>query len=390
MRVTFILPGLGLKPGGGVRVIYRQANYLVERGHQVGIVFPCVLGARPASLRTRWESSREWLGGRLGVALRAARGASRIWWLDLDRRVKLHFVENLDEQHIPDADAVIATFWRTAEAVNNYPETKGEKFYFIQHYEVWGGPKDRVDATWRMPMHRMMVSKWLQGLGVQMGLSAICYVPPGVDHQLFRALSPLVSRPPSVVGFYSSQPWKGTADALAVFERLHERYPALRLSMFGVEPARRLLPHWLNYYENPRHEQLAREVYNTHSIYVCASHAEGWGLPPAEAMASGCAVVSTDCGGVRDYAVDGETALLSPPGDRAAMFDNLCRLLDDDGLRIALAERGTNCVHAFTWERSGPLFEGYLCEVLAQSREPGAAVMRNQFSGRLVEACGPE
>jgi len=373
MRVTFILPGLALQPGGGIRIIYRQANHLAQRGHQVEIVFPFNLGARLTSLRARWERSSEWLRGRLGVALRGARGASRIWWLELDPRVKLHFVENLAEQNIPDADAVIATFWRTAEAVNDYPATKGEKFYFIQHYEIWGGPKDRVDATWQMPMHRMMESKWLQGLGVQMGLNAMCYVPPGVDHQLFRVLHPLASRTPGVVGFYSGQPWKGTADALAVFERLHERYPALRLSMFGVEPARSLLPRWLNYYENPRQEQLAREIYNTHSIYVCASHAEGWGLPPAEAMASGCAVVSTDCGGVRDYAVDGETALLSPPRDRVALFDNICRLLDDDPLRLALAERGTNCVRAFTWERSGPLFEGYLCEVLGLSREQGAA-----------------
>jgi glycosyltransferase involved in cell wall biosynthesis len=378
MRISFILPGMATDPGGGIRIIYRNANYLAQRGHQVAIVFPYSSAsgtsgeARSIRLRSRARQFIAWYTGQLAVAARNAIGKSRIWWLDLDKRVKLHFVEGLEPQHIPEADAVIATFWRTAEFVARYPASKGEKFYFIQHYEVWAGPKERVDATWRAPFHRIMESKWLQSLAMEMGLTDFCYVPPGVDHPLFRIYQPPAARTPGVVGFFSGQPWKGSADALAVFERLHERYPGLRLSMFGVEPARKLLPSWLNYYENPPQERLAQEIYNTHTIFVCASHAEGWGLPPAEAMASGCAVATTDCGGVRDFAVDRETALLSPPRDRDALFENLCRLLDDNPLRLALAERGASAIQAFTWERSGPLFEGYLHAMTGESRESAA------------------
>src|SRR3546814_17749375 len=64
---------------------------------------------------------------------------------------------------------------------------------------------------------------------------------------------------------------------------------------------------------------------------VCSSDlGEGWHLPPAEAMACGCAVVSTDIPGVFDYALEGTTALLAPPGDSATLADRLTELLDED------------------------------------------------------------
>lgn len=48
-------------------------------------------------------------------------------------------------------------------------------------------------------------------------------------------------------------------------------------------------------------------------LFVLSSSFEGFGLVVAEAMASECFVVATDCGGVRE--VMGENGLLVPPGD---------------------------------------------------------------------------
>ena len=112
---------------------------------------------------------------------------------------------------------------------------------------------------------------------------------------------------------YQRSPWKGADDVLAIFASLHERYPNLRMTMFGLDARPPQIPDWIDYVRNPRADHL-RDRYNAHGIYVGASREEGWGLPPAEAMACGCAFVGTDIGGFREYAINGLTALLSAPG----------------------------------------------------------------------------
>jgi glycosyltransferase involved in cell wall biosynthesis len=67
-------------------------------------------------------------------------------------------------------------------------------------------------------------------------------------------------------------------------------------------------------------------------------------------MASGCAVVTTDCGGVTDYARDGENCLLVPPRDPGAIASAIRRLLDDPLLRSRLSEAGVRT--AACWPRS--------------------------------------
>ena len=66
------------------------------------------------------------------------------------------------------------------------------------------------------------------------------------------------------------------------------------------------------------------------------------------------------------------TALLSSPGDRDAMFDNLCRVIEDPGLLSRLQKSGTEFIRQFTWEKSGALLEGYLREVVNPDRHDGA------------------
>jgi glycosyltransferase involved in cell wall biosynthesis len=51
-----------------------------------------------------------------------------------------------------------------------------------------------------------------------------------------------------------------------------------------------------------------------------------------EAMAVGTPVVATDVGGVRDLVRDGDTGLLVPPEDPAALAAALVRVLQDDDL----------------------------------------------------------
>ena len=75
-------------------------------------------------------------------------------------------------------------------------------------------------------------------------------------------------------------------------------------------------------------------------------------MTPCEAMICGAAVVCTDIGGYRSFATDGVTALMSPARDVVALAKNICRLIEDDQMRIRIARAGHENIKQFSWERS--------------------------------------
>jgi glycosyltransferase involved in cell wall biosynthesis len=76
------------------------------------------------------------------------------------------------------------------------------------------------------------------------------------------------------------------------------------------------------------------------------------GLSVLEAMASGTPVVASRIGGVVEIVSDGETGLLVPPGDVAALHDRLEQLLRDPVLRQKLgANARQDVLDRFTWAR---------------------------------------
>jgi glycosyltransferase involved in cell wall biosynthesis len=71
-------------------------------------------------------------------------------------------------------------------------------------------------------------------------------------------------------------------------------------------------------------------------VSILPARSEGFPNSMLEAMAMGRAVISTDVGGVRDALEDGESGLLVPPSDEAAMSAAMQRLLSDHLLRASL------------------------------------------------------
>jgi glycosyltransferase involved in cell wall biosynthesis len=116
------------------------------------------------------------------------------------------------------------------------------------------------------------------------------------------------------------------------------------------------IPNWIEYHQNPSQPFLIDGIYNASSVYLGASIEEGWGLPPAEAMACGCAFVGTDIGGFREFARSGRNALLSPARDPRALAANLVALSDDPSLRARLQRAALDTIGAFTWDRAGSAF----------------------------------
>jgi GT2 family glycosyltransferase len=96
---------------------------------------------------------------------------------------------------------------------------------------------------------------------------------------------------------------------------------------------------------------LGRE-YAAARVFAVGSWYEGFCQPGLEALACGTPLVTTDNGGCREYALDGETALVVPPRDARAMAGAIRTLLDDGELAAKLAANGLDLVAAdFDWDK---------------------------------------
>lgn len=159
------------------------------------------------------------------------------------------------------------------------------------------------------------------------------------------------------LGQGEQHPWElhvvGSGPLRAELERL-----ALRL---GVAARVR----FLGGVENRRLPDLYRRAAMAVFPFVVGSDGdrEGFGLVLVEALGCGCPVIAGDVPAVRDTITHGETGLLVPPGDAAALAVAIRRLIADPDLGRRLAQAGRERVRIrFDWRviasRYHALFEG--------------------------------
>lgn len=353
MRITFLLPGSGADPVGGFKVVYEYAGGLAARGHAVTVVHPASLQP-PRSPWLRARTRARYLRGRITGGYAPRR------WFRLHPDVRTLWTPSLDPIHVPPGDAVVATAWETAETLATYPQSKGRhRLYLIQHLEDWSGSRERVLATWKLPFTKIVIARWLRDIASELGERAE-YIPNGLDAAAFGMDVAPRDRPPrSLLMMAHAYAWKGTGDGIAAAVSLRETFPDLSLTVFGVDARADALPDWAVHHRRPAQTAL-RDLYNRAAVFIAPSRSEGWDLPASESMLCGAALAATDIGGHREYAIDGETALLSPPERPDLLAVNVRRLVEDAELRIRLARAGRDHVEQFTWERAVDRFEAVL------------------------------
>lgn len=353
MRMTFVLPGYFRHPSGGHKVVYEYASRLQARGHDVTIVHP--YHTEPQRTPMGWFWARRW------VARTKAEDGQLAGWFRHHPGVRLELVPDLRPRWIPIGDVIFATGWQTAPWVARYLASQGQKYYLIQHYETWAGPAPAVEATWRLPLHKVVIAHWLHEIAVEFGEGEhTTYIPNGVDFERFRLIEPIDRRPPArIVMLHHPLAWKGASTGIAALERVRALRPDIDVVFFGTAARSDRIPEWVTYVRNPSQTELER-LYNSAAIFLHSSWTEGWPLPPAEAMACGCAVVAAANRGVADYTDHGRTALLVPIKDDEALANGLLALLDDDIWRQQIALAGHQAILAFTWERAVERLEGLM------------------------------
>ena len=106
-------------------------------------------------------------------------------------------------------------------------------------------------------------------------------------------------------------------------------------------------------------------LYRAAEVFVYPSLYEGFGLPPLEAMACGCPVLSSPRGSLQE--IVGEAAMLVDPEDIAALKEYLLRLALSGSLRKQLRRAGLAHAACFTWAQTSEVYQS-IAEKMGRSR----------------------
>jgi glycosyltransferase involved in cell wall biosynthesis len=331
-------------------MVYQYANHLAASGFRVS-----VLHMRPPGTEGRIRRVF------LGFAFLLGR-AWRPRWFALDRRVFVRNYLRQAQHRIPiDTELIVATSVRTADFVNCVAAARGIRtMYLIQHVETWDASESAVEATWRLPFRRVVVSGWLKDQLARRGIASTL-VRNGIDLAAYPAGLPVADRRPSIVSLVSELHWKRTDIVAAVMQEIADARPDVAFRAFGVCERPECLPSFVEFTRNPPASRLAK-LYAESSIYLCASDFEGFGLPVAEALAAGCAVVSTDNGGVPDYL--GDLTSFAAPGDVRGLSHLALALLADSAEMERIAREGRHIVETMTVAQAVRGFEAICAELL--------------------------
>ncbi len=194
---------------------------------------------------------------------------------------------------------------------------------------------------------------------------------------------------------------KGADTLIAAFDLLKDRYPRIQLALAGeggeragleADVARRGLAARVGFAGSLSHEAIYPFLARA-TLVAVPSRIEPFGLVALEAAQMARPVVASAVDGLPEIVVHGETGLLVPPGDAAALAGAIAGLLDDPDRAAAMGEAGRRRAEdRFGWERYVSAHERLFSSLLADARPQKSTLSpidpRTVPRGRLLERLG--
>jgi len=142
---------------------------------------------------------------------------------------------------------------------------------------------------------------------------------------------------------------KGASVAIDAIKYIHAQRKDIKIVTFGNYNQIALIPKYADHRGFVDDKELLN-LYNEASICVIPSSGEGFCLPALEAMACGCAVITADNFGIREYMKPNSNGVIIPPNDSKAMADAVISLIDDAHQRNYLILNGLETAKIFSEE----------------------------------------
>lgn len=354
--ICFVLPGLSHNAVGGYKIVFEYANRLAEKGYKISVFYPLFMTSK---MHYSFFVTLKKLLVFLPVKILKLYKQK---WFPL-KNVQEIFSFSYNKKILRKFDILAATFIDCAFALHNLRLDESKScIYLIQDFEKWPPfSEDQVFESYRFPVKKICITPWLLEK-VQNVCENANLIYNGLDFTYFSLSKPIEERNPFEISLmYHIRPEKRFEDALKALEIVHEKFPKLHVSVFGVFEKPKYFPEYFSYHKNPSKEE-HNKIYNNSAIYVAASSSEGFGLTVAEAMICGCAVACTDNGGFSSMVENGKTGFLSQVYDYESLAENIIRLISNNQLRISLAKNGNANIKKFNWENAVIKFDEVLRE----------------------------
>lgn len=274
MKIVFNLQSTGLGNNGGSRTLIKCAETLQDLGNEV----------------TLWCSANNYKWDKIKVPVKS---------------------------RLPKCDVIVATGYSSVPSTVSANIKK--KFYYIRGFELWRASEYKLLRSYKS-LNCIVNSEWLQRYMQKHGMSAHL-IYPGVDFDIFG--KDIADRDPIIGGLYSKKhATKRHDDVIKIGKRLGYKVLLLNRDISNPSPVE------------------LRKFYNKIKVWVSPSELEGLHNCPFEAALCGCSLVVTDhkYGGVSDYAINEETALVYPARRLEVAEDHVKQLMKNGELRSDLNE----------------------------------------------------
>lgn len=310
--------------------VLAQADALIARGHRVRLV---TMG-QPVT----WRSSRgEWI-----------------------------YVDDFSQYDAAEDHFVVGTLWTTVQPA--WKLAGGRAVHLSQGYEgafsAYESIRPQIDATYRLNIPKLAVSKSLLPT-LQQFTNDVTYVGQIVDEEFYRARTPPERQPLRVLLSGQSQAdLKGIHEgygAVAHARWFHQKFDLIRVSPWA--PSREEpLDAVQEFHVALTTGEMTRLMHSCDLLIAPNHREEGFGLPAAEAMASGIPTVLTSIPSYLSFDEAGDYAVFAPEQNAVELGEKLIELLSDEGLRQRLRVRGREVAEQWRAERVAERLEAFFLQ----------------------------
>lgn len=340
---AFAINGLPLVGSGGARIVVTLANTLQNKGYNIGIIS---LARKPWLKVLNKEVEIPWIQ-RILLKLNDSPLTYKFFnplfrfclnspsHFKINRKVKIFTITNLKNY---DCRIYIATNFINANQLKLIGIPLGKIILFSQIDETnslySGKYSDLALETYKSFSKRLFINQ-----DVINRFPGSQKINMAIDLSLYRLTNPIDLRIPCNVVFITRNgEQKDPATAITAMYKIKAANPGAHISAYG-NLNKNDLPDFVNYHHNPSNKEVV-SILNSNSIFVTTSVLEGYPLPPLEAMACGCAVVSTDSVGVREYLLNEVNGILCPVSNADLIANYVLQLMSEDSKRMEIARRG--------------------------------------------------
>lgn len=334
LEITYIM--VWTKVCGGSKIILEYANRLAKKGHKINIV--------------TYDEYPDWY----------------------ELSDKINFVkvpENEDiEKYIPNSDVVVPTSWKCIRKA--IKANKGPVVFFEQGgshlFEI-----DRLSEIKRKVVYdRMQLPPFIYTVS-KYSAEKIEEIYGRRSSIIYNALESKIFYPRekerneneisiTIVGSEDFK-FKNVGEVLEVIRELKEKYQ-IKLNWITQTEPKINIEEGKNAIVNPEQKIIGDVLRNT-DIYICNSEYESFGLPTLEAMTCGATVITTDTGGMRDFIIDRENALVIKHHNKEDMKEKIEMLINDKNLMHKMSQNGIATASKFNWDNTILSMEKYFREI---------------------------